>query len=60
VRYSVRALLKSPGFALVSTISIGLAIGLAMAVYAGELQTVFRDLPAASNSKELVMPESSV
>jgi hypothetical protein len=31
-----------------------------MTVYAGELQTVFRDLPAASNSKELVMPEHAV
>jgi predicted permease len=58
--YSFRALRKSPGFALVSIISIGLAIGLAMTVYAGDLQLVFRDLPAAANAKELVMPEQPV
>jgi len=60
MRYSFRALLKSPGFALVSIISIGLAIGLAMTVYAGDLQLVFRDLPAATNVKQLVMPEQPV
>lgn len=60
MRYSLRALRKSPGFALVSVISIGLAIGLAMTVYAGELQTVFRDLPGATNVTELVMPEQPV
>src|SRR5579864_5780225 len=33
MRYSLRALLKSPGFALVGIVSIGLAIGLTTVVY---------------------------
>lgn len=60
MRNALRALKKSPGFALVSIISVGLAIGLAMTVYAGDLQLLFRALPAATNVSELVMPEQPV
>src|SRR5579864_1665699 len=60
MRYSRRALLKSPGFALVGIISIGLAIGLTTVVYSSELQTLFRGLPGAANAEQLVMPEKSV
>jgi len=60
MRYSLRALLKSPGFALVGIISIGLAIGLTTVVYSSELQTFFRGLPGAANAEQLVMPEKPV
>jgi predicted permease len=60
MRYSVRALLKSPGFALVGIISIGLAIGLTTEVYSSELQMLFRGLPGAANAEQLVMPEKPV
>ena len=60
MRYSLRALLKSPGFALVGIISIGLAIGLTIVVYSSELQTLFRGLPGAANAEQLVMPEKPV
>jgi macrolide transport system ATP-binding/permease protein len=60
MRYSLRALLKSPGFALVGIISIGLAIGLTTVVYSSELQTLFRGLPGAANAEQLVMPEKPV
>ncbi|HET7208362.1 MAG TPA: ADOP family duplicated permease [Terriglobales bacterium] len=60
MRYALRALKKSPGFALVGIVSMGLAIGLTMAVYGGELQLVFRDLPGANKVKQLVMSTQPV
>ena len=60
MRYAVRALIKSPGFALVGIISMGLGIGLTINVYSSELQLIFRDLPAAANVNRLVMPQKSV
>lgn len=60
MRYAGRALLKSPGFALVGIISMGLGIGLATNVYSTKWAFVFRDLPAAANAKRLVMPEKPV
>src|SRR5271169_1154047 len=58
MRYAMRALLKSPGFALVGIVSMGLSIGLTTNVYSSRWALLFRDLPAAANAKNLVMPES--
>ena len=56
MRYAARALIKSPGFALVGVISMGIGIGVITNVYQSELAELFRDLPAAANAKRLVMP----
>jgi macrolide transport system ATP-binding/permease protein len=60
MRYALRALLKSPGFALVGIISMGLSIGLTTNVYSSKWALLFRDLPAAANAPNLVMPEKPV
>jgi macrolide transport system ATP-binding/permease protein len=60
LRYALRALLKSPGFALVGIISMGLSIGLTTNVYSSKWAPLFRDLPAAANAQQLVMPEKPV
>jgi len=60
MRYALRALIKSPGFALVGIISMGLSIGLTTNVYSSKWALLFRDLPAAANAKKLVMPEKPV
>ena len=59
MRYASRALLKSPGFALVGIISMGLGIGLTTNVYSSKWELLFRELPAA-NAKHLVMFQESV
>jgi macrolide transport system ATP-binding/permease protein len=60
MRYARRALTKSPGFALVGIISMGLGIGLTTNVYSSKWALLFRDLPATANAKRLVMPEKPV
>jgi len=60
VRYALRALIKSPGFALVGIISMGLGIGLTTNIYSSKWALLFRDLPAAANAKRLVMPQLPV
>ncbi len=60
MRYAMRALLKSPAFAFVGIISMGLSIGLTTNVYSSKWALLFRDLPAAANAKNLVMPEKPV
>jgi macrolide transport system ATP-binding/permease protein len=59
MRYASRALLKSPGFALVGIISMGLGIGLTTNVYSSKWALLFRDLPSAANAKDLVMLQQS-
>jgi predicted permease len=59
VRYAMRALIKSPGFALVGIISMGLRIGLTTNVYSSKWAMLFRELPAAANAKHLVMFQES-
>jgi predicted permease len=56
MRHALRALIKSPGFALVGIISMGLCIGLTTNVYSTKWAMLFRDLPAAENARSLVMP----
>ena len=60
MRYAVRALIKSPGFALVGIISMGIGIGLTTHVFNSRWQFIFRELPAAANAERLVMPEKPV
>jgi hypothetical protein len=60
MRYALRALRKSPGFALVGIISMGLSIGVTTNVYSSKWALLFRDLPAAANAPNLVMPEKPV
>jgi macrolide transport system ATP-binding/permease protein len=60
MRYGLRALIKSPGFALVGIISMGLGIGLSTNVYSSKWALMFRDLPAAANAQRLVMPQNPV
>ncbi|MGE5206115.1 MAG: ADOP family duplicated permease [Chlamydiota bacterium] len=59
MRFAWRALMKSPGFALVGIISMGLAIGLSTNVYSSRWEMLFRDLPAVKNPTELVMPQGT-
>lgn len=59
MRYAWRALMKSPGFAVVGIISMGLGIGLTTNVYSSKWAVLFRDLPAAANAKHLVMFQDS-
>jgi predicted permease len=60
MRYAWRGLIKSPGFALVGIISMGLGMGLTTVVYNSKWQVISRDLPAAANASRLVMPEKPV
>jgi predicted permease len=60
MRYASRALIKSPGFALVGIVSMGLGIGLTTNVYSSRWALLTRELPAAANTKRLVMPEKPV
>jgi len=60
MRYAWRALIKSPSFAMVGILSMGLGIGLTTNVYSSKWAMLFRDLPGAANAKELVMPEKPV
>src|ERR1700683_1761854 len=50
MRYALRGLLNSPGFALVGIISMGLGIGLTTNVYDSKWAMLFRDLPGATNA----------
>ncbi len=60
VRYALRTLAKSPGFALVAVISMGRGMGLTTMVYTSKWEVVKRKLPAAANADHLVMPEQPV
>src|SRR5271157_821124 len=59
MKHGLRALIKSPGFALVGIISMGLGIGLTTNVYSSKWALLFRNLPAATNAKDLVMLQQS-
>jgi macrolide transport system ATP-binding/permease protein len=60
MRYATRALIKSPGFALVGIVSMGLGIGLTTNVYGSKWALLTQELPAAANAKTLVMPDRPV
>jgi len=60
LRYALRALVKSPGFALVGIVSMGLGIGLTTNVYSTRWALLTRELPATANAKRLVLAEKPV
>ena len=60
LRYAWRSLIKSPGFALVGIVSMGLGIGLTTNVYGSRWALLTREIPAATNAQRLVMPEKPV
>jgi macrolide transport system ATP-binding/permease protein len=57
IRYAWRGLIKSPGFALVGVLSMGIGMGLTTNIFDSRWQSIFRELPAAANAHRLVMPE---
>jgi predicted permease len=56
--YALRTLGKSPGFALVAIVSLGLGIGVNTAVFSEINATLLRDLPRAREPRKLVAVES--
>ena len=58
--YAVRALIKSPGFALVGIISLGIGMGVTTTVYGTVYAMMFRDLPGARTPDELVITQNPV
>lgn len=59
-RYAVRALLKSPAFALVGIASMGLGIGLTTDIYSSGWSMLMRTVPGTVNPSRLVTPEAPV
>jgi hypothetical protein len=57
LRYAIRALIKSPGFALVGIISLGLGMGVTTSVFTKMRAQLFRELPRVTNPGELAMPQ---
>lgn len=60
MRYALRALIKSPGFALVGIVSLGLGMGVTTSVFSSVWAEMFRELPGAANAKRLVMAHNRV
>lgn len=59
-RYAIRALVKSPAFALVGIVSMGLGIGLTTDIYSSGWAAVTRTVPFAANARRLVTPDAPV
>jgi macrolide transport system ATP-binding/permease protein len=60
LRYGARAMMKSPGFALVGIVSMGLGIGLTTNVYSAGWSMLTRPLPSAAHANRLVTAENPV
>lgn len=60
IPYALRTLLRSPGYASVGIVSMGLGIGLTTNVYSSQWALMTRLLPDAENAKRLVTPEKPV
>jgi putative ABC transport system permease protein len=60
LQYAMRALLKSPGFALVGILSMGLAIGLTTNVYSSNWALLTRPMQGVAHASRLVMAEKPV
>ncbi len=54
VKFSLRTLRKSPGFAAVSILSLGMGIGMATSVYSQLESTIFRAVPEVREPRGLV------
>lgn len=60
LQYAMRALIKSPGFAMVGILSMGLAIGLTTNVYSSNWALLTRPLQGVAHAGRLVMAEKPV
>jgi len=60
VRYAARGLIKSPGFALVGIVSLGLGMGMTTSVFSRLWVEMFRDLPGAAHASELATAQAPV
>ncbi|MGD0736488.1 MAG: FtsX-like permease family protein [Terracidiphilus sp.] len=60
LQYAVRALIKSPGFALVGILSMGLAIGLTTNVYSSNWALLTRPMQGVTHASGLFMAEKPV
>ena len=60
VVYAVRALLKSPGFALVGILSLGMGIGVPTVVFSELNAIIFRDISGAKDASRLAVVEAPV
>src|SRR5579871_6508644 len=60
VVYAVRALLKSPGFALVGIFSLGVGIGVPTIVFSEVNAIILRDMPGATDPDRLALIEAPV
>ncbi len=59
-RYAVRALAKSPAFALVGIVSMGLGIGLTTEIYSSGWSMLMRTVPGVVSPGRLVTPDAPV
>ena len=60
LRYAARALAKSPGYALVGIVSMGLGIGLTTTLYSSGWALLTRPLAGVAHAKRLVAAEKPV
>ena len=60
LRYAIRALIKSPGFALVGILSMGLSIGLTTAVYSSSWALLTQPMRGVAHVGSLVMAQKPV
>jgi len=60
IPYAVRTLIKSPGYAAVGIVSMGLGIGLTTNLYNSGWSLLMRQLPGAQNASRLVTAEKPV
>ncbi len=60
LHYALRTLVKSPGFALVGILSMGLAIGLTTTVYSSSWALLTRPMQGVAHASRLVMAEKPV
>jgi predicted permease len=57
IPYAVRSLIKSPGYAVVGIVSMGLGIGLTTNLYSSAWALLTRQLPGVANASRLVTAE---
>jgi predicted permease len=57
--YAARTLMKSPGYAAVGIVSMGLGIGLTTTVYCSTWTLATRTLPGVANAEQLVTAQNS-
>jgi len=58
LRYAMRGLMKSPGFALVGIISLGLGMGITTSVFGRLWVQMFRGLPGAAHADALAITQA--